>query len=163
MECPRCGKAVTATAPTATCPWCRVLVSNPDAGVVATLGRRLAAYILEVVIGAVLAGIIFSTVADKRDEVVGFGVLTVLFVVVINLYFMAKGTSMGKRLLGMRVYRVSGKPAGFFLMLVRETVGKMISGLVLSLGFLWLLWDKDVQCWHDKVVGTVVLWEKKGF
>ncbi|MBC7293108.1 MAG: RDD family protein [Thermoleophilia bacterium] len=85
----------------------------------------------------------------------------ILFVVVINLYFMAKGTSMGKRLLGMRVYRVSGKPAGFFLMLVEETIGKMISGLVFSLGFLWLLWDKDVQCWHDKVVGTVVLREKE--
>jgi len=42
-------------------------------------------------------------------------------------------------------------------MLVRETIGKLISGLVFSLGYLWLLWDKDRQTWHDKLVSTVVM------
>lgn len=158
MECPKCGKVFTIPGPT--CPWCRVLVSNPDAGVIATPGRRLAAYVVEVVLAAIIAGIILASVSDENGGVILFGFVTFLFIVIINLYFMAKGTSMGKRLLGMTVYRTSGKRAGFFLMLVRESIGKFISGLVLSLGFLWLLWDKDVQAWHDKVVGIVVIWEK---
>lgn len=70
MKCPKCGKA--GTAPKAACLWCWVLVSNSDAGVATTPGSRLAAYMLEVVIGAVLAGIILSTVANKREEAVRF-------------------------------------------------------------------------------------------
>ncbi|MEW6244317.1 MAG: RDD family protein [Bacillota bacterium] len=159
MECPKCGKALVA--PAVTCPWCRVLISNPDAGVVATPGRRLAAYILDIVLAAIIAGILLTMLVGESEGFLVFGVVTYLFIIIINLYFMAKGTSMGKRLLGMRVYRTSGTRAGFLLMLIRESIGKTISGLVFSLGFLWLLWDKDIQAWHDKVAGTVVVWEKR--
>jgi uncharacterized RDD family membrane protein YckC len=57
----------------------------------------------------------------------------------------------------MKAFRTSGKPAGFFIMLVRETIGKFISELIFSLGYLWLLWDQDRQTWHDKVVGTLIM------
>jgi len=42
-------------------------------------------------------------------------------------------------------------------MLVREWVGKLISGMVLSLGYLWILLDRDRQRWHDKLVSTYVI------
>ena len=57
----------------------------------------------------------------------------------------------------MKAFHISGKPAGFLGMLVRETVGKFVSGLILSLGYLWLLWDPDRQTWHDKIVSTVIM------
>ena len=43
------------------------------------------------------------------------------------------------------------------LAFVREVVGKFLSGLVLCLGYLWMLWDAERQCWHDKLVGTRVV------
>jgi uncharacterized RDD family membrane protein YckC len=42
-------------------------------------------------------------------------------------------------------------------MLVRETVGKIISGFFLALGYFWAIFDRDSQAWHDKIAGTTVL------
>lgn len=118
----------------------------------------MGAYLLDVLVGLVIALAIGT--AMGAEEGAAFAVLAFFGIIIANLYFMAKGTSIGKRILRMRVYRLSGRPAGFFVMLARESIGKMISGLLFSLGFLWMLWDRDVQGWHDKIVGTVVIWEK---
>ena len=56
----------------------------------------------------------------------------------------------------MRVIKEDGTPAGFMTMLLREWIGKWISGLILLLGFLWILFDKDNQGWHDKLMSTYV-------
>lgn len=156
MECPNCGKELAP--PGLTCSWCRVLVSNPGAGCIAGAGRRLGAYLLDALVGFVIALAIGA--AMGAEEGVAFAALGFLGIIVANLYFMAKGTSIGKSILKMRVYRLNGKPAGFLVMLARESIGKIISGLLFSLGFLWMLWDRDVQAWHDKIVSTVVIWEK---
>ena len=57
----------------------------------------------------------------------------------------------------MRVVKEDGTNANFFTMLVREWIGKWISGLILSLGFLWILLDRDNQGWHDKLMSTYVV------
>ena len=57
----------------------------------------------------------------------------------------------------MRVIKEDGAPAGFMTMLVREWIGKWISRLILSLGFLRLLLDKDNPGWHDKLMNTSVI------
>jgi uncharacterized RDD family membrane protein YckC len=36
-------------------------------------------------------------------------------------------------------------------------IGYYISAIVLGLGFLWIVWDKRKQGWHDKLAGTVVI------
>jgi len=35
--------------------------------------------------------------------------------------------------------------------------GMEISGVVLFLGYLWILIDKKKQGWHDKIAGTYVV------
>jgi uncharacterized RDD family membrane protein YckC len=32
-----------------------------------------------------------------------------------------------------------------------------LSGIVCLLGYLWMLWDKEKQTWHDKLATTVVV------
>ncbi|HXW59024.1 MAG TPA: RDD family protein [Solirubrobacteraceae bacterium] len=32
-----------------------------------------------------------------------------------------------------------------------------LSYVVFFLGFLWMLWDKEKQCWHDKLASDVVV------
>jgi len=51
----------------------------------------------------------------------------------------------------------SGGLPGFGRMLLRETLGKIVSGLFLGLGYFWAVFDRDSQAWHDKIAGTVVL------
>ena len=42
--------------------------------------------------------------------------------------------------------------AGFGTMFLREIIGKAISSMVLSLGFIWILLDDKNQGWHDKLL-----------
>jgi len=68
------------------------------------------------------------------------------------------GQTVGKRALGIRVFDLRGGagPIGYGRALVRNLV-KYISGLVLLLGYLWMLWDREKQTWHDKAAGSVVV------
>ncbi len=36
-------------------------------------------------------------------------------------------------------------------------IGKLVSAAVLSLGFVWILIDKENQGWHDKLMRTFVV------
>lgn len=81
-------------------------------------------------------------------------ILTVAYYV----YFTAKGQTLGKKALKIRVVRAeSGEAPGYTKAFLREVVGKMVSAMVFGLGYLWMLWDGKKQTWHDKIAGTVVI------
>lgn len=83
--------------------------------------------------------------------------LLILGLAVWQLMLLTKGTTLGKKMLGMRVVSAMGHSANFLTMLIRETVGKGISGMIFSLGFLWILFDRENQGWHDKLMSTYVV------
>lgn len=156
-ECPSCGKPLSGAR--ISCPSCRVLLSNPSAGTLAGRGLRFGAYIVEAVLGyvVILALGALAGISPTEEGAVGTFFLGMLGLIIVNVYFWSKGETLGKRLLGMKVYKTSGSPAGFGTMVLREIVGKFVSGFVLCLGYLWILWDRDFQGWHDKIAGTVVI------
>jgi uncharacterized RDD family membrane protein YckC len=127
----------------------------PEAGRLVGAGGRLGAWLLEGVISGVALGIIVGL--GGMDSRYGAVLLGFVIYLAVNLYFWSKGKTLGKFVLGMRVYKTDGTPAGFGTMLLREIVGKFISGLVFSLGYLWIIFDREHQGWHDKIAGTVVL------
>ena len=67
-----------------------------------------------------------------------------------------KGTTVGGVVLKLQVVRIDGGPVTFLVAIVRG-IAAAFSTVVLFLGFFWILWDRDKQGWHDKIVGTVVL------
>jgi uncharacterized RDD family membrane protein YckC len=85
------------------------------------------------------------------------GLLVILGGVVGWFYLLARGLTPGKAVFGLRVRKTSGESPGLVTMLLREWVGKFVSGLFFSLGFLWAIFDRDRQAWHDKIAGTVVV------
>ena len=69
----------------------------------------------------------------------------------------ASGQTLGKRALGIRVIDINtGGPIGYARGLIRY-VGRIVSAIVIYLGFLWMLWDAEKQTWHDKFAGAVVV------
>jgi uncharacterized RDD family membrane protein YckC len=67
------------------------------------------------------------------------------------------GQTIGKKALGIRVYDFrEGGSIGYGRGLLRQ-IGKYISGLAILIGYLWMLWDKEKQTWHDKIAGSVVV------
>jgi len=74
------------------------------------------------------------------------------------LTLLPKGVTPGKKLMGLQVVNhQTGAIPGFGTMFVREIVGRFISGLGGGIGYLWAIFDKNAQAWHDKIAGTVVL------
>jgi uncharacterized RDD family membrane protein YckC len=68
------------------------------------------------------------------------------------------GATMGKNMLGLRVVRADGSNLGYGKAILRY-IGYIVSGLALSIGFLWINFDKLRQGWHDKFAGSYVVRE----
>lgn len=67
------------------------------------------------------------------------------------------GRTPGYRVAGLRMVRLAdGGPVGG-AQAVGRLLGYIISGAVLYIGFLWILFDGKHQGWHDKLAGTVVI------
>lgn len=101
-----------------------------------------------------------SLFSSEGSEAVA-AILALIFVIVLpiyQLYLFSQGQTIGKKLLKMRVVKKDNQEhLGFFGMLIRDTIGKWISGLVLSLGYIWILIDDENQAWHDKFMDTLVV------
>jgi uncharacterized RDD family membrane protein YckC len=68
-----------------------------------------------------------------------------------------QGQTIGDRAMGLRVVSADdGGSIGYGRATVRYFVG-LLSGLVLGLGYLWMLWDPRRQTWHDKAANSVVV------
>jgi uncharacterized RDD family membrane protein YckC len=67
------------------------------------------------------------------------------------------GQTVGKKALGIRVVSFeTGGPIGYGRGFIRW-IGRYVSAIVLLLGYFWMLWDKEKQCWHDKFASDVVV------
>ena len=110
---------------------------------------------------SVIDGLILGIVnAILRIALHGAGAgLAILVDIAYFVYFEGgpKGAGFGKQLLGVRVidFRTGG-PIGYGRAFIRW-IGGILSAIVLFLGYLWMLWDPERQCWHDKFAGDVVV------
>lgn len=68
--------------------------------------------------------------------------------------------SFGKYLMGIKVIDEYGQRLTFQQSLMRNST-KVISQAVFSLGFIWILFDKKRQGWHDKIAKTLVVEDEK--
>jgi uncharacterized RDD family membrane protein YckC len=114
--------------------------------------RRFAASFIDgIVIG------IISTVLQLILGNAGVG-LSFLIGIVYYTYFHGKtGQTPGDAALSIRVVdRDGGGPIGYGRAFVRWLVS-LVSGIVILLGYLWMLWDSEKQTWHDKAANDVVI------
>jgi uncharacterized RDD family membrane protein YckC len=125
--------------------------SGPRAG----FWRRFAAAFLDGIVLGIIQGIL-SVILDSS------GAIYLLSTLIGLVYYVAleggpRGQTLGKMALGIRVIDFNaGGPIGYGRGLVRNLV-KYVSGAVLLLGYLWMLWDREKQTWHDKAASSVVV------
>src|SRR5262249_49191275 len=98
-----------------------------------------------------------SVVGSNKDLVL-VGVLTLLLLF-LNFVVLAgnNGQTAGMRILGIRIIRTDGRPFTMGRAVLRHLAGYPLSMLGFFLGFLWILWDRRQQGWHDKLARTVVV------
>lgn len=112
--------------------------------------------------GAFIDGILIGIVSGILRAATSYGVGTSLGLLVGAVYFTAmigsaRGQTVGQMAMGIRVIDFNtGGPIGYGRAFIRWLVS-LISAAVFLLGYLWMLWDKEKQCWHDKAANDVVV------
>jgi uncharacterized RDD family membrane protein YckC len=93
-----------------------------------------------------------------------FAVAWIVIMVITWLYYAKlqsgpRGATYGKRLMGLRVVTVDGRPLSF-LNATGRYFAKFISGMIpFAIGFLMAAFTEKKQALHDMIAGTVVVKE----
>ena len=114
--------------------------------------------------GAFIDGILLSIVAAILGAILGMGTLngrnllsTLLGAIYFTYFHGTSGQSLGQKLVNIKVVdETSGGNIDFVRAFIRWLVS-LVSGLVIALGYLWMLWDPKKQTWHDKAAKTLVV------
>jgi uncharacterized RDD family membrane protein YckC len=124
--------------------------SGPRAGFWARFGASL----IDGLIVGFVATLLRLAIHDGAGDLLSVGVSAGYFT-----FFEGgrRGAGFGKQAMGIRVIDAhTGDPIGHPRALLRW-VAAILSTLVIFMGFLWMLWDREHQCWHDKIAGDVVV------
>ena len=128
--------------------------SSPVSGPRANFGQRLVAAIIDGIIVGVVGTVVGLIV---RNELGGLLSLALGVAYYGWLEGSPSGQTIGKRMLGIRVYDLrQGGPIGTGRAIGRY-FARILSAIPCLLGYFWMLWDKEKQTWHDKLVGSVVV------
>jgi uncharacterized RDD family membrane protein YckC len=202
MFCPKCGKETDASGQF--CQWCGAPIEaasavpevpvgtteaeeGPDLGVYAGLGRRFAAFIVDIILIALLGliviaffnltnGIMYlyylvvshapiSSLTESGTPIAALGPIVasvgVLVVIVPWLYYAGFESSRGQATPGKVLLRLEVTDlTGNRLSFARATLrffGKYISTLIIFIGYLMIGLTKKHQGLHDKIAGTLVI------
>jgi uncharacterized RDD family membrane protein YckC len=84
-------------------------------------------------------------------------ILVLLMGVLIVTCQMAYGTTPGKWLLGLKIVRHGTLAPVARWRYVLRFFGYIVAGVPLTIGFLWMNFNKQRRGWHDYIAGTVVI------
>lgn len=82
--------------------------------------------------------------------------LTVTYFVLMTYYC---GATVGKHLMKIKVVDAEGQKLSFISVLVRETVGRYLSALIIYIGYIIAGFDERKQGLHDKIADTCVIYK----
>ena len=135
--------------------------------------RRGCAFLVDLVILSVLSCLLFyfSYVGYKVGLATGQGIhfwhawgefltLTLFgwFFLVIGYFVLfhgMEGSTIGKRLLGLKVVGADQRPVTYRQALLRAAAAVLAA--VSVVGILWILWSREKRGWHDLLAGTWVI------
>ncbi|MFZ5424565.1 MAG: RDD family protein [Patescibacteria group bacterium] len=122
----------------------------------AHFGTRFLAFIFDIVFTSVLSGTLLIFIAPDASPLNPFPMLFWWgYLIFTDVHY---GYSVGKRMFGLKVVnKDTGEKLNYFESGIRESIGRMLSSIVLGIGYLWMLFDKNKQTWHDKLSNSIVI------
>jgi uncharacterized RDD family membrane protein YckC len=115
--------------------------------------RRFAASLID----GILLGIVSTILQAIIGSGGGYGLGTLITIGYFVNFHGTTGQTPGDAALSIRVVgKDDGAPIGYGRAFVRWLVS-LVSGVVILLGYLWMLWDSEKQTWHDKAANSVVV------
>lgn len=134
---------------------------------------RLAAYLIDwIIVGLALMVIripvwiaSMSGVADfvLRDFIFKYSVYDIVLYLLKVTYFVLltyfTGSTLGKKLLQIKVISAENRKPTFFEIVFRESVGKFLSALIIYVGYFMIGADKQKRGLHDILSDTCVIYQ----
>jgi uncharacterized RDD family membrane protein YckC len=143
--------------------------SNQPAG----FFSRFEAFIIDLILlslsGVIAAWVIRQIISffqlklfwDRLPVVLPITFFSTVYVLLYVLFFWTLlGYTPGKMLLGLKIVRRGGQRLTLGRSLLRF-IGYWVSAIPLFLGFLWIIFDRRRQGWHDKLADTQVIYTWK--
>lgn len=98
-----------------------------------------------------------------NSEISNVGWLIMILLALTNfvIFPMFSGQSIGKMLTGLRVVRTDGDAATFTRLLVRHSIGYLLTIATLGLGFLLAVVNPTGRALHDFLAGTIVVYGRR--
>jgi uncharacterized RDD family membrane protein YckC len=90
---------------------------------------------------------------DRTDALMAAPVIFLFYALYFLVFTIFAGVTPGMQLCSLSVVRLDGRLPDTSQLLWRS-VGYLISGATLMLGFLWSLWDEDRFTWQDRISQT---------
>ena len=130
------------------------------AGLVDRLAANVIDSFLLILPLSILAVIISSPGSQIPGQVLRFVLVAVP--IAYHWYFWTRrdGQTPGKFALGIRVIKTDGSSICDVDAVIRA-IGYHVSGMLFGLGFIWALFEKNNQSWHDKMARTYVVRSNK--
>lgn len=151
--------------------------TNTEHQVYAGFFVRLAAFVVDMVIvnAALLVlripmwriSLANSDFILAKDFIFQYSILDIVWYLLVVLYFVLltyyTGSTLGKKLFQLRVVSVEEREVTLFEVAYRETIGRFLAAIVLQLGYLMVIVQKDHRGVHDLLSDTCVIYyhEKK--
>ena len=136
-------------------------VVTASSGVVyAGFFERFVATLIDGVLVGLVTGVLSAVFGAMGDFGKTLGSLVAMAISIgYYVYFISqKGQTLGKKAMNLRVQNIeTGQNLNVVSAILREVVGKFLSGIVLCLGYFWMLWDDKKQTWHDKIAKSIVV------
>src|SRR5690242_12967357 len=112
--------------------------------------RRFAASLIDGILLWIVGGIALVLLGKA-----GYAIWVLGQIAYFTYFHGSTGQTPGDAALSIRVVgKDTGQPIGFGRAFVRWLVS-IISGWIIALGYLWMLWDSEKQTWHDKAANDV--------
>lgn len=121
---------------------------------------RFAAYFIDYVIASISATIISAIFYAIELDIIGaLAYFAVWFGYFIILTY-KKNATWGKMAVGISVVAENREKLSLGKVVLRETVGKIISSLILGIGYIMAGFSENKQALHDKIAKTYVIYTK---
>jgi uncharacterized RDD family membrane protein YckC len=116
---------------------------------------RLVSLIIDIIILGIVQWVL-SLILGSINPQLSSGLGTLIAVIYDVYFFTSTGQTPGMKLMSIKLVNASGELVTMGQAIVRVVVA-IFSGIVIGIGYLWMLWDANKQTWHDKAAGSFVV------
>ncbi|MBC7869206.1 MAG: RDD family protein [Chitinophagaceae bacterium] len=119
----------------------------------ADIGERFIALVIDSIIVGIIGGVFGASGNWWGGGLVGF-----LIGAVYQWYFLTQqnGQTLGKKVMNIRVIKTDGGPIRDADAVLRF-IGYYINSVIIGIGWIWALFDKENRGWHDLIANTYVI------